>query len=81
MSRRNTVFYAMHDLGAAGWFGGALMGADQGQRQRPSQIGWRAARCVKSICTVTTARPASAVEHDARLSGPTALLITPIVRS
>jgi hypothetical protein len=27
MSSRNSAFRALHDLGAAAWFGGALMGA------------------------------------------------------
>ncbi|MDT5205049.1 MAG: hypothetical protein QOD34_1685, partial [Mycobacterium sp.] len=27
MSTRNTVIRSLHDLGAAAWFGGSLMGA------------------------------------------------------
>lgn len=51
MSRRNTIFRAMHDLGAAGWFGGTLMGAvgvnhaastveDTTERSRVASAGW-----------------------------------------
>ncbi|RCK70265.1 hypothetical protein DT076_06280 [Desertihabitans brevis] len=51
MSERNTVVRALHDLGAAAWFGGSLMGAvgvngaaaaakDPQERTRLSSIGW-----------------------------------------
>lgn len=51
MSARNTLVRAMHDLGAAAWFGGTLMGAvglnggtakasDPKERLRLSSIGW-----------------------------------------
>src|ERR1700751_610279 len=42
MSERNTVLRSMHDIGLAGWFGGALMGAvglngAAGQGPHPAQ--------------------------------------------
>ena len=51
MARRNTFVRSLHDLGAAAWFGGTLMGAigvngaaaaakDPGERTRISSIGW-----------------------------------------
>lgn len=51
MSKRHTVIRAMHDLGAAAWFGGSLMGAiglngasqsvsDPSQRTRVASSGW-----------------------------------------
>ncbi len=51
MSNRNTVVRSMHDLGAAAWFGGALMGAigvngaaaavrEPRDRARVASIGW-----------------------------------------
>lgn len=51
MSARNTTVRAMHDLGAAAWFGGTLMGAvglnggtakasDPNERLRLSSVGW-----------------------------------------
>ena len=50
MSSRTTIARSLHDVGAAAWFGGSLMGAvgvngtilvlvaPQGEQQRPSQI-------------------------------------------
>lgn len=51
MSSRNTFFRSLHDLGAAGWFGGSLMGAvgvngagaavnDPKDRARVTAAGW-----------------------------------------
>lgn len=51
MSSRNTVVRSLHDLGAAAWFGGALMGAvgvngaaaaarDSKDRARLAAVGW-----------------------------------------
>ncbi|KMO69214.1 hypothetical protein EUA04_11350 [Mycolicibacterium obuense] len=51
MSSRNTVVRSLHDLGAAAWFGGSLMGAvgvngaaaavhDSQDRVRTAAIGW-----------------------------------------
>ncbi|MCW2511335.1 MAG: hypothetical protein JWR11_377 [Mycobacterium sp.] len=51
MSSRNTVVRSMHDLGAAAWFGGSLMGAvgvngaadsvrDPSDRARTAAVGW-----------------------------------------
>lgn len=51
MSRRNTVIRSLHDLGAAAWFGGSLMGAvgvngaaaavtDSHDRARVASVGW-----------------------------------------
>jgi hypothetical protein len=51
MSSRNTVVRALHDLGAAAWFGGSLMGAvgvngsadavhDSKDRARVAAVGW-----------------------------------------
>lgn len=51
MAERNTLIRSMHDLGAAAWFGGSLMGAvgvngaadaakDPTERLRLSSIGW-----------------------------------------
>jgi uncharacterized membrane protein len=51
MAERNTLVRSMHDLGAAAWFGGSLMGAvglngaadaakDPTERLRLSSIGW-----------------------------------------
>jgi hypothetical protein len=51
MSERNTIVRAMHDLGAAAWFGGSLMGAvgvngaaaavqQPGDRARVAAAGW-----------------------------------------
>ncbi|MDX1888954.1 hypothetical protein [Mycolicibacterium sp. 050158] len=51
MSSRNTVVRSLHDLGAAGWFGGSLMGAvgvngaadavrDPQDRARVAAMGW-----------------------------------------
>ena len=51
MSERNTVIRSLHDLGAAAWFGGSLMGAvglnggaaeakDPSERLRLSSAGW-----------------------------------------
>jgi hypothetical protein len=51
MSNRNTVIRSLHDLGAAAWFGGALMGAigvngaaasvrDSRDRARVAAVGW-----------------------------------------
>ena len=51
MSNRNTVVRSMHDLGAAAWFGGALMGAigvngaaaavrEPRDRARVASVGW-----------------------------------------
>ncbi len=51
MSERNTILRSMHDLGAAAWFGGSLMGAvglngaasdvaDAADRARVSAAGW-----------------------------------------
>ena len=51
MSSRNTVVRSMHDLGAAAWFGGSLMGAvgvngtadavrDPKDRARAAAMGW-----------------------------------------
>ena len=51
MARRNTFSRSLHDLGAAAWFGGSLMGAvglngaaaavkDPTDRARVSSIGW-----------------------------------------
>ena len=51
MSERNTILRSMHDLGAAAWFGGSLMGAvglngaasdvaDSADRARVSAAGW-----------------------------------------
>lgn len=53
-SSRNTTIRSLHDVGAAGWFGGALMGAialngaskdvsDPAERSRIAASGW--ARC------------------------------------
>jgi hypothetical protein len=50
-SSRNTVIRSLHDVGAAGWFGGALMGAvalngasqdisDPAERSRVAASGW-----------------------------------------
>ena len=52
MSSRNTVIRSLHDLGAAAWFGGSLMGAvglngaaaavsDPQDRGRVASAGWR----------------------------------------
>jgi hypothetical protein len=51
VSRRNTVTRSMHDLGAAAWFGGSLMGAlgvngaaasvaDPTERAKVAAVGW-----------------------------------------
>ena len=51
MSDRNTIVRTMHDVGAAVWLGGSLMGAvglngasrsvgDPGDRTRVASIGW-----------------------------------------
>jgi hypothetical protein len=51
MSSRNTVIRSLHDLGAAAWFGGSLMGAvgvngaaasvrDPRERARVAAVGW-----------------------------------------
>ena len=51
MSSRNTVVRSLHDLGAAAWFGGSLMGAvgvngaagavrDPQDRARVASVGW-----------------------------------------
>jgi len=51
MSERNTILRSMHDLGAAAWFGGSLMGAvglngaasdvaDPTERARVAAAGW-----------------------------------------
>ncbi len=51
MSNRNTVIRSLHDLGAAAWFGGALMGAigvngaaaavrEPKDRARVASVGW-----------------------------------------
>ncbi len=51
MSRRNTVVRSVHDLGAAAWFGGSLMGAvgvngaaasvaDPTDRAKVAAVGW-----------------------------------------
>jgi uncharacterized membrane protein len=51
MSTRNTVIRSLHDLGAAAWFGGSLMGAvglngaaaavrDPQDRARVASVGW-----------------------------------------
>lgn len=51
MSRRNTLVRSLHDLGAAAWFGGNLMGAvglngaaaaasDPSERLRLATVGW-----------------------------------------
>ena len=51
MAERDTLIRSMHDLGAAAWFGGSLMGAvgvngaadaakDPTERLRLSSIGW-----------------------------------------
>lgn len=51
MSSRNTVVRSLHDLGAAAWFGGSLMGAvgvngaagavrDRQDRARVAAVGW-----------------------------------------
>ena len=51
MSNRNTIVRSMHDLGAAAWFGGALMGAigvngaaaavrEPRDRARVASVGW-----------------------------------------
>lgn len=51
MSSRNTVIRSLHDLGAAAWFGGSLMGAtgvngaaaavrDPQDRARVASVGW-----------------------------------------
>jgi hypothetical protein len=51
MSSRNTVIRSLHDLGAAAWFGGSLMGAagvngaaaavrDPQDRARIAAVGW-----------------------------------------
>lgn len=51
MSSRNTVVRSLHDLGAAAWFGGSLMGAvgvngaagavrDSQDRARVASVGW-----------------------------------------
>jgi len=52
MSQRNTLIRSLHDLGAAAWFGGGLMGAvglngaaaearDPQERLRLSSLGWK----------------------------------------
>lgn len=51
MDNRDTVLRSLHDLGAAAWFGGSLMGAiglnggsaivaDPGDRTRVASVGW-----------------------------------------
>ncbi|BDX34321.1 hypothetical protein TUM20985_48680 [Mycobacterium antarcticum] len=51
MSERNTIVRSLHDLGAAAWFGGSLMGAlgvngaaaavrEPGDRARVASVGW-----------------------------------------
>jgi hypothetical protein len=51
MNSRNTVIRSMHDVGAAGWFGGSLMGAialngasqdikDPAERSKIAADGW-----------------------------------------
>ncbi len=73
-SNRNTVIRSMHDLGAAAWFGGSLMGAvglngaskdikDPSERAGVSSAGW--ARWA----------PVSAVAIGAHLIGGTAILL------
>ena len=51
MSERNTIIRSLHDVGAAAWFGGSLMGAvgvngaaaavrEPGDRARVAAVGW-----------------------------------------
>lgn len=74
MNSRNTVLRALHDLGAAGWFGGSLMGAvglngasaaveDPRQRTQVSSAGWG------------SWAPVSAVAIGAHLVGGGGLLV------
>jgi hypothetical protein len=53
MTRRNTIIRSLHDVGAAAWFGGSLMGAtgvngaaaavrDPHDRTRVASAGWKA---------------------------------------
>jgi hypothetical protein len=73
-SNRNTVIRSLHDVGAAGWFGGALMGAvalngaskdisDPAERTRIAAAGW--ARWA----------PVSAAAIAAHLAGGAGLLL------
>ena len=74
MNSRNTVVRSLHDVGAAGWFGGALMGAvalngasrdvsDPAERSKIAASGW--ARWA----------PVSAVAIGAHLIGGAGLLL------
>lgn len=74
MSRRNTIVRSMHDLGAAAWFGGSLMGAlgvngaaaavaDPTDRARVAAVGW------------ATWTPANAAAIGAHLVGGAGLLL------
>ena len=73
MSSRNTVVRSLHDLGAAAWFGGSLMGAvgvngaaaavrDSQDRARVAAVGW------------AKWTPVSAVAIGAHLIGGSAIL-------
>lgn len=74
MSRRNTIVRSLHDLGAAAWFGGSLMGAlgvngaaaavrEPTDRARVAAVGW------------ATWTPANAVAIGAHLVGGTGILL------
>ncbi len=74
MSRRNTVIRSLHDLGAAAWFGGSLMGAvgvngaadavtDPTDRAKVAAAGW------------TKWVPANAVAIGAHLIGGAGILL------
>lgn len=74
MSRRNTLVRSLHDLGAAAWFGGSLMGAlgvngaaasvtDPTDRAKVAAVGW------------ANWAPANAVAIGAHLVGGTGILV------
>jgi hypothetical protein len=50
-SSRNTIVRSLHDVGAAGWFGGSLMGAVARRDRIRSQSGVGANTAVKTVLT------------------------------
>ncbi|MCX6469720.1 hypothetical protein [Williamsia herbipolensis] len=77
MSRRITTFRALHDLGAAAWFGGSLMGAvgvngaaaavrDPQDRARVAAVGWAGWSPVNAAAIAAHAVGGAVVLYDNR---------------
>jgi hypothetical protein len=95
MSSRNTVVRSLHDLGAAAWFGGSLMGAvgvngaadsvrDSKDRARVAAVGWAKWAPVNAVAIGAHFIGGAAILHANRdrakhQSGVTANTLTKIV--